>query len=149
MLVRSPRLTSNKWRGFVSSGRLVCKYHVVVLWGYVCCVLFRFRRIAFTEATVLCLIVLRYACAPTATRSYLTTVCALLCVCLFFFLFLFFFGDAAFSKYFCTKNIFSLYGECVVRFFLPGDILLPCDHGLRILHHFFFVKIQSINWLQC
>ena len=43
-------------------------------------VLFRFHLYAFIEAAALRSIVLRYACAPTATRSY---------------------GDVAFSEHFC------------------------------------------------
>ena len=31
---------------------------------------------------------------------------------------------------FCTIAVFSLYGEYVVRFFLPNGVFLPCDHGL-------------------
>ena len=43
----------------------------------------------------------------------------------------FFFGDVAFSEYFfCTIAVFSLYGECAVRFFLPDGVFLPCDHVL-------------------
>ena len=71
-------------------------------------VLFRFRLYAFVEAAALRSIVLRYAYAPTTTRSYLTTVCVL-----FSFLFLpffRFFGDVAFPEYFCTTTAFSLYG---------------------------------------
>ena len=45
-----------------------------------------------------------------------------------------FFGDIAFSEYFCTITVFSLYGEYVVRFSLQGDIFLPCDHGLDFWH---------------
>ena len=41
-----------------------------------------------------------------------------------------FFGDVALSEYFCTIAICSLYGEYIVRFFLPGGVFLPCDHGL-------------------
>ena len=41
-----------------------------------------------------------------------------------------FFGDAAFSEYFCIITVFSLYGEYVVRFSLLGGVFLPCDHGL-------------------
>ena len=59
-------------------------------------------------------IVLRYAGAPIATR-------------LSFFLFsFFFFGDVFFSKF----AAFSLYGEYIVRSFLPNGVFLPCDHGL-------------------
>ena len=36
MLVRSPLLTSHKWRELVPSGRLVCRCHDVFLWCYVC-----------------------------------------------------------------------------------------------------------------
>ena len=42
-LVRSPLLTSHKWRELVPSGHLVCRYHDVFLWCYVCFVLLRFR----------------------------------------------------------------------------------------------------------
>ena len=68
MLVRSPLLISHKWRELVSSGRLVCRCHVVFLWSYVCFVLLRFRLDAFVEAAALRSIVLRYAGAPIATR---------------------------------------------------------------------------------
>ena len=45
------------------------------------------------------------------------------------------FGDVAFPEYFCTITVFPLYGEYVVRCFLPDDdIFLPCDHGLDFLH---------------
>ena len=43
VLVRSPLLTSHKWRELVSSGRLVCRCHDVFLWCYVCFVLVRSR----------------------------------------------------------------------------------------------------------
>ena len=67
MLVRSPLLTSHKWRELVPSGRLVCRCHDVFLWCYVCFVLLRFRLYAFVEAAALRSIVLRYAGAPIAT----------------------------------------------------------------------------------
>ena len=70
VLVRSPLLTSHKWRELVSSGRLICRCHDVFLWCYVCFVLlcFVFRLYAFVEAAALRSIVLRYAGAPIATR---------------------------------------------------------------------------------
>ena len=34
---------------------------------------------------------------------------------------------------FGTITAFSLYGEYVVRFVLPDDFFLPCDHGLDFL----------------
>ena len=47
------------------------------------------------------------------------------------FFFSFFLGGVAFSKYFCTIAIFSLYGEYVVRFpLLPDGTFLACDHWL-------------------
>ena len=134
MPVRSPLLTSHNWRELVSSGRLVCRCHDGFLWCYVCFVLLRFRLrfrlYDFIEAAAFRSIVLRYAGAPTATRVY----------------FLFFFPCiylemSLFTSFFCTIAIFSLYGEYVVSFFLPGGIFLPCDHGLDFLHH----VIQSIN----
>ena len=38
----------------------------------------------------------------------------------------------------------SLYGEYVVRSFLPNGVFLPCDHGLDLLASA-YVRIQSIN----
>ena len=35
-----------------------------------------------------------------------------------------------FTSIFCTVSAFSLYGEYVVRSFLPNGVFLPCDHGL-------------------
>ena len=35
-----------------------------------------------------------------------------------------------FPSIFCTIAVFSLYGEYVVRSFLPDGVFLPCDHGL-------------------
>ena len=98
MLVRSPLLTSHKWRELVPSGRLVRRCHDVFLWCYVCFVLLRFRLYAFVEAAVLRSIVLRYAGATIATRVSFS-----------------FFGYVAFSELFCTISAFSLDGEYVVR----------------------------------
>ena len=62
VLVRSPLLTSHKWRELISSRRLVCICHDVFLWCYLCIVLLRFRLDAFIEAAAALLsIVLRYA----------------------------------------------------------------------------------------
>ena len=41
-----------------------------------------------------------------------------------------FFWRCCFSEYFCIIAVFSLYGEYVVRSFLPNGVFLPCDHGL-------------------
>ena len=47
VLVRSPLLTSHKWRELVSSGRFVCRCHGVFLWCHVCFVLLRFSSLCF------------------------------------------------------------------------------------------------------
>ena len=70
VLVRSPLLTSRKWRELVASGRLVCRCHDVFLWSYVRFVLLRFRIFAFIKAAALRSIVFRYAGAPIATRVF-------------------------------------------------------------------------------
>ena len=88
------------------------------------CFVFRFsyfRIYAFVEAAAFRSIVLRYAGAPVATRVSL-------------FLFFVYFGDVAFSSISRTISAFSLYGEYVVRSFLPNDVFLPCGHGLGFLH---------------
>ena len=75
--------------------------------------------------------VLRYACAPTATRNYLTTVSV----------FLFSLEVSLFPIFFCTNTVFSLYEEYVVRFFLPDVFVYLVTTGwifdisLRIYGH--------------
>ena len=84
-------------------------------------VLFRLHLYAFIEGAAFRWIVLRYAGASTATRISS------------FFPFVSFRVDA-FSEYFRTIAVFSLYGEYVVptlvRFFLPDGVFLSCDHRL-------------------
>ena len=122
MLVCSPLLTSYEWRELVSSGRLVC----MPSFSDVSFVLFRFRLYASTKAAALRSTVLRYAGTPTATRT-----------CFFPFP-LCFFLDVAFSECFLYHwRVFSLYITCreyVVGSFLPGGVLLPCDHELFFSH---------------
>ena len=93
---------------------------------FFCFVLLRFRLYAFVEAATLRSIVLRYAGAPIATR-----------------VFFFFYEMSLFPSIFCTISAFSLYGEYVVRSFLPDGVFLPCDHGLD----FFYISLcdNSIN----
>ena len=51
------------------------------------------------------------------------------------FCFVFVFMEMSlFPSIFCTIAVFSLYGQDVVRFFLPNDVFLPCDHGLDFRH---------------
>ena len=120
--------------------RFICRCHVVFLWCCVCFVLFHFVFMLSLKPRpfVQSVFVVRNACAPTATRSYLTTVCCVLFVYVpffsYFFLLFRFFGDVAFSGYFCTTIVLSCT-EYVVRFPLPDGVFLPCDHGLDFLHH--------------
>ena len=93
---------------------LVCRYHDVFLWCYLCFILLRFRLYAFVEAAALRSIVLRYAGAPIATRVSFS-----------------FSGDFAFSEYFLYHfRSLVVWRVYVVRSFLPNDVFLPCDHGL-------------------
>ena len=75
---------------------------------------------AFVEAAALRSIVLRYAGAPIATRVFFS----------FFFSPFVYLEMSLFPSIFCTIAVFSLYGEYVVRSFLPNGVFLPCDHGL-------------------
>ena len=100
-VVRSPLLTSHKWRELVPSGRLVCRCHDVFLWCYICFVLLRFRIYAFfVEAAALRSIALRYAGAPIATRASFS-----------------FFGDVAFSEYFLYHSRFLFVWRVRCTFF--------------------------------
>ena len=77
----------------------------------------------------------RYAGVPIATR-------------LSFFLFFPFclFGDAAFSEYFfCTIPDFSLYGEYIVRCFLPDGVFSTLCPRAGFFISAYYVRIQSIN----
>ena len=101
MLVRSPLLTSHKWRELVPPGRLV---------------LLRFRLYAFVEVAALRSIVLRYAGASIATR-------------VFFFFFGDVVFSEYFLYHF--RFLFVVWTiEYVVHSFLPNGVFLPCDHGL-------------------
>ena len=59
-------------------------------------------------------------------------VCALFSFCLF--LFFVFFYSLEMSFFPSSVNVISLYGEYVVRFFLPDGVFLSCDHGLDFLY---------------
>ena len=86
------------------------------LWSGVTFVLFCFvfRLNAFVEAAALRSIILQYAGVPIATRVFF-----------FFFFFFFFFlylDMSLFPSIFCIMSAFSLYGEYVVRSFLPDGV---------------------------
>ena len=46
-------------------------------------------------------------------------------------------------------SVSPLYGECVVRFSLPGGVFLPCNHGLNFgiisAHYAIIQSMQSIE----
>ena len=108
---RPSLLTSNKWRELASHRRLVCRCHDVFLWYYLCVVLLRFRLYAFVEDAALRSIALRYVGAPIATHVS--------------FLFPFVYLEMSlFPSIFYTFAVFSLYGEYVVRSFLPDGVYL-------------------------
>ena len=89
---------------------------------------FVFRLYAFVEAAALRPIVQRYAGAPIATRVFLG-------------------GVSLFPSIVCAISAFSLYGEYVVRSFLPNGFVLPCYQGLEFWHKklTMFEFNQSIN----
>ena len=126
MLVRSPLLTSHKWRELFSSGRLVCRCHDVFLWCYLCFVLVRFRLYAFDEAAalrsmILRPMVLRYNMrAPRYPHVFLSSS----------FFPLIYLEMSLFPSIFCTIiAVFSLYGEYVVRSFLPNIVFCLVTTG--------------------
>ena len=78
--------------------------------------------------------VLRYACAPTATRSYLATVCVFFLFLFLPFLFLPFFVSlemSLFSSILVTVS--SFYVKYAVCFPFSDDVFLPCESGLDYL----------------
>ena len=133
MLVRSPLLTSHKWRELVSSGRLVCRWHDVFLRCYVCFVLLRFSLYAFVEAAALRSIVLHNAGAPIATRVS------------FFLFFLCLFGDVAFSEFlFCAIALsLCMQSTLYVLSFRIMFLSTLCPRAGFLTSA--YVRIQSIN----
>ena len=97
--------------------------------------LFHFRLFAFTEAEALRSIVFRSSiCMRPDNRTQLPNNCLRYFSSSFSSVFCFF-GDVAFSVFFCTTTVFSFYGEYVVRFPLPNSIFLSYDLRLDSLHH--------------
>ena len=141
MLVRSPLLTSHKWRELVSSGRFVCRCLATfsLMLRLFCFASFS-RPYAFVEAAALRSIVLRYAGVPIATRVS------------FFLFFSFFclFGDVAFSEFFfvpfplslCMESTSYVLSFLMVFFYLVTSNLSPV-HALR-----FFYRDASSALLQ-
>ena len=95
---------NHKWRELVSSGRFICRCFFSGLTFVLFC--FVFCLYAFVEAAALRSIVVRYAGIPIATHVS-------------FFVYL---EMSLFPSIFCTISAFSLYGEYVVRCFLPDGV---------------------------
>ena len=111
------KIAQSKWgrRKLVSSRRMPCCLSLVLRLFF--CFVFVFFISLKPRPFVQAFFVLRYACTPTATRSYLTNVCVLFFVFLsFFFLFLW---RCGFSEYFCTITVL-LFVWRVRRTFLPS-----------------------------
>ena len=108
----------------MTSGRLVCRCHDVLLWCYVYFVLLRFRLYAFVEAAALSSIVLRYAGAPLATVFFL---------------------DVSFSRVFFVPFPLSLCMESTsyVLFFRMVFFYLVTTGWI------FDICLQSINQSKC
>ena len=132
VLVRSLWLISHMRRELVPSGRAPCCLSLVLrLFCFV------FVVFAFTEAAALRSIVLRYACAPTAIRSYHCLHPFSPCFCSL--------EMSVFPSIFVPLPCSSLYGEYVVHFFLTDGGFLPYDYGLGFLHQLMREFDQSIN----
>ena len=56
-----------------------------------------------------------------------------------------FFGDVAFSEYFCTITISFLHfiESNVERFFLQDSFFLPCDHRLDFFTSAYYVSMAG------
>ena len=67
-----------------------------------------------------------------------------ICLCPLLFCFFFVSWRLFFTSISCTVVVSYLYGEYVVRFFLPNGVSLPCDHGLGFEHQF-MREFNSIN----
>ena len=93
--------------------------------------LFVFVFFAFSEAAALRPIVLRSSIYMRPdSHTQLNTLQLSASFFVFVSSFFCFFGDVAFSEFFFTITVFSLYGEYVVLFFLPDGVFLPCENGL-------------------
>ena len=104
---------------------LVSRLFCFVLFSFVC---------FFFEAAVLRSIILRSSiCMRPDSNTQVTTVCILL-------------EMALFPSIFVPLPFFSLSGEYIVRFFLPGSVFLPSDHGLDFFTSAYVrTQLNSIN----
>ena len=123
MLVRSPLLTSHKWRELVSSGGLICRCYVVFLRCYVCFVILSLKPRPFVQS----FFDMR---APRQPHVFLLV-----------FPFCFF-VYVAFSEHLCTIAVF-LFVWRVRRTYFPSGWCFS-NHGLDFFTSA-YVRIQSIN----
>ena len=133
VLVRSPLLTSHKWRELVSSGRLGYRCHGVFVWYNVCFVLLRFRIYAFVEAATLLFNRPSICWRPDSHTCFFF---------LFLFSLLFIWRCRFFRVFFCTIPALCL--ESTSYSFLSNGLFLPSDHGAGFWTSA-YVRIQSIN----
>ena len=105
----------------------------------------RLPTIRITADAVLSLICIYYVCSSSRSADWASTDIMRpdSHTCFFFFSFCFL-GDFAFFRVFLYHAVFPLYGEYVVRFFLPDDVFPPFDHGLDFFTST-YVKIQSVQ----
>ena len=129
VLVRSPLLTSHKWRELVcilrGFGLQMMSWRLFLVWRLFCFLL-RFLSLCFLSLKP----------RPSVQSSFDTSAGAPIVTNDFFTFFIFVHLEVSlFPSIFCTIAAFSLYGEYVVRPFLPNNgVFLPCDHGLDFLH---------------
>ena len=103
-------------------------------WSHIGCFVFVFLLSLKPRLFVQLFFVLRYACAPTDTRTNLTTVCVL-----FSFCFLPFFVSleiSLFPSFFVPLLPFFFLSVEYLRFLRPNDVFIPYDHGLDFWHQF-------------
>ena len=132
-VVRSPLLTSHKWREHVSYGRLVCR---LMPWCFFSGVIRLFSFASFFYP-ILCF---RWSCGPSFNRPSIWRCADSHNTCFFFSSF---FLSLFPSIFFCTISAFTLHGEYtsyVLSFRMV--FFLPCDHGLDFWHH----HHQLITW---
>ena len=117
-------MISHNWRELVSSGRSVCRCHVVFLWCYVCSVFLSFSSSASIKAAALNGFEMHAPRQPH-TVTYQRSASSLI---LFLFCFL---GGVAFSEFSIAYYRFRFCMEGTLYVLLPDRCFLPCNHGLE------------------
>ena len=88
--------------------------------------------------------------SPSRIGNLTRSILALALVSFYLYIYLFNSEMPLFPSIFWTTAVFSLYGEYVVRSFLPNNgVFLPCDHGragfLTSAYLLCEISIKSIN----